>query len=51
MPAVIVLHSSLGVGSLEWDFAKRILAQGQAILLVDSFKGRGLIKSPTTRWR
>ena len=44
VPAVILLHSSLGVGSLEWDFAKRILAQGQAVLLVDSFKGRGIDK-------
>ena len=43
-PAVIVLHSSLGAGSLEWDFAKRVLAQGQAVLLVDSFTGRGLTK-------
>ncbi len=44
VPAVILLHSSLGVGSLEWDFAKRVLAQGQAVLLVDSFKPRRVDK-------
>lgn len=43
-PAVILLHSSLGPGSLEWDFAKRVLAQGQAVLMVDSLTPRGLVK-------
>lgn len=43
-PAVIMLHSSLGPGSLEWDFAERVLAQGHAVLLIDSFTGRGLSK-------
>lgn len=43
-PAVILLHSSLGAGSLEWDFARRVLAEGQAVLLVDSFTGRGFSK-------
>ncbi len=43
-PAVILLHSSLGPGSLEWGFAKRVLAQGQAVLMVDSLTSRGLVK-------
>ncbi|MCB1840645.1 MAG: dienelactone hydrolase family protein [Alphaproteobacteria bacterium] len=43
-PAVILLHSSLGVGTLEWDFTDKLLAQGMAVLLVDSFTGRGLTK-------
>lgn len=43
-PAVILLHSSLGPGTLEWDFGKRLLSEGYAVLLVDSFTGRGLSK-------
>lgn len=43
-PAVIILHSSLGIGSLERDYAEMFLNKGIAVLLVDSFTGRGVQK-------
>ncbi|MEQ8354017.1 MAG: dienelactone hydrolase family protein [Kiloniellaceae bacterium] len=39
-PAIVLLHSSNGQGSQDWLYAKRLTAQGIAVLAVDSFSAR-----------
>ena len=41
-PAVIILHSSLGIGSLEWSLAESLKESGIASFVVDSFGPRGV---------
>ena len=41
-PAIIISHSSLGVGTLEEDFARMMNERGYAVLIVDSFTLRGV---------
>jgi len=43
-PAVIILHTSLGVGSLEKEFMRKLNEAGVATFIVDSFTPRGLHK-------
>ncbi|MGN7438610.1 MAG: dienelactone hydrolase family protein [Alcanivorax sp.] len=43
-PAVIILHTSLGVGGLEKEFMHKLNEAGVATLIVDSFTPRGLHK-------
>lgn len=43
-PAVIILHTSLGVGSLEKEFMRKLNKAGLATFIVDSFTPRGLHK-------
>jgi dienelactone hydrolase len=43
VPAVVLSHGSEGVSSLYYDvWAKALLAEGYAVLIVDSFTGRGV---------
>ncbi len=39
-PAVIMLHTSMGLGSGEWSFAEELRSNGFAVMLVDSFSPR-----------
>ncbi len=43
-PSVVMLHSSLGVGTMEVDFAQILAARGFAVLVVDSFSPRKVQK-------
>ena len=44
-PAVILLHSSLGITSRQVNFAKKLINNGYAVMIVDYFSGRNKIKS------
>lgn len=43
-PAVVMLHTSYGLGSHDWWYARRLRAEGYAVLVVDSFGPRGVLK-------
>lgn len=43
-PAVIILHTSQGLGTTEWSFAKKLVAEDIAVLAIDSFGPRGVVK-------
>lgn len=45
LPAVVLLHSSIGQGSQDWHYAQRLAARGFAVLAVDSFGPRGVEKT------
>ncbi len=42
IPAVVLLHGSLGVSGIQEYYAKNLNKQGMATLIVDSFKTRGI---------
>ena len=44
-PAVIILHTASGVGTLEWTFAKSLLERKIAVFVIDSFSPRDVIKT------
>jgi dienelactone hydrolase len=41
-PAVVVLHGSLGVSKMQHDYARALNRKCYAVLVVDSFTGRGV---------
>jgi dienelactone hydrolase len=45
VPAVVLLHSSIGQGSQDWAMARRLTGAGFAVLAVDSFGPRGVEKT------
>lgn len=45
LPAVVLLHGSAGLGSLQEDWAKEFASQGVATFTVDSFTGRGVLNT------
>jgi len=51
IPALVMLHSAQGLGTLEWHYADIFRNSGFAVLLVDSFRSRGLgrIREDQTR--
>lgn len=44
-PAVVMLHSSIGIGTQDWAYATRFRDLGLAVLAVDSFASRGVEKT------
>ena len=44
-PAMVILHTSNGQGTQDWDYAARLRDMGVAALAVDSFSGRGVDKT------
>ncbi len=45
LPAVVLLHSSVGQGSQDWHVAGRLTEAGYAVLAIDSFGSRGVEKT------
>lgn len=41
-PAVVMLHSSIGIGTQDWEYTERFRDHGLAVLAVDSFGARGV---------
>lgn len=50
-PAVIQAHSSGGVSKRDYEWSKWFLDQGIAVLVLDSFKRRGILESSTDQSR
>lgn len=44
-PAMVILHTSNGQGTQDWDYAERLRDMGVAALAIDSFSGRGVEKT------
>ncbi|MGC0153415.1 dienelactone hydrolase family protein [Chromobacterium vaccinii] len=51
VPAVVILHGSLGINPGEWMWAKRMNALGYASFVVDSFSGRNIAETEKDQTR
>src|SRR5690606_15379215 len=45
LPAVVMLHSSIGQASQDWLYVERLPGLGIAVLAIDSFGARGVEKT------
>ena len=51
VPAVVILHGSLGINPGEWMWAKRMNELGYASFVVDSFSGRNIAETEKDQTR